>query len=83
MNTTNQNHAIDVPLGQLLAAEAALICPDIDLAEWVRVGRQAIDMAEDPSVDAPRRAAAQEIGIGIASGLATLAGRAVRRRLTG
>ena len=51
-----------VPLHQLIATEAALMCPEIDLAERVRIGRQALLMADDSAVELARRQVAFNIG---------------------
>jgi hypothetical protein len=77
MNTITDRQS---PLAALAAEEAARVCPDLDLGEWCRVGRQALDMAADTAIDLPRRAVALQIGFASAGLVARLMRSASARR---
>jgi len=68
------------PMADLVAEEAARVCPEVDVALWIRQGRQALELAQDRTIDAPRRELFRQIAFATAEFVGRLAVAAAARR---
>lgn len=80
MTTSENECANKAPLYELLASEAAIVCPDVDLDSNMRLCLHALEVSRDDTLAPDRREFARCIGLDLAQWLVRLADSARTRQ---